>query len=233
MKQCKRCLNSKSLSEFTNDRSAKDGRDKHCRNCKRIIQKIIKTRYETNYDLVDYTKIKQCRSCENSMTLKYFYKNRSKKDGFHDECAKCQRKTNLTKYYANRSSHLEKMKDRYQKNKGIISDKLKQSRKHNPDIFKNRKLKDEFGIGLIDYRSLSEQQNHVCAICGNKETIVDKRTGKTRALAVDHCHKTKRTRGLLCMACNQGIGNLKESPHIIQSALNYLQKHKEEQCHKT
>lgn len=177
--------------------------------------------------------MKQCYVCRRSLSFTLFWKNVAKKDGLADECAECGRRKNSNRYYKHRDRYLVEMKIAYQKRKKRVSEENKERRKKDPSFFKNGKLRSEFGISLNQYESISCIQKHKCAICGNKETIVDKRTGKTRALAVDHCHKTKRTRGLLCMACNQGIGNLKESPHIIQSALNYLQKHKEEQCHKT
>lgn len=44
-----------------------------------------------------------------------------------------------------------------------------------------------------------EQQGGVCAIC--KEPNQD-----FRRMHVDHCHKTLRVRGLLCIRCNTTLG---------------------------
>lgn len=66
-------------------------------------------------------------------------------------------------------------------------------------------------------------QGNKCAICGSEET--DKRRGKLRALAVDHDHETGKVRGLLCGACNKGIGLLKDDAEILRKAAAYLDKH--------
>jgi hypothetical protein len=61
-----------------------------------------------------------------------------------------------------------------------------------------------------------------CGIC--KKTI-----NKSKAIHIDHCHKTGNVRGILCNTCNVGIGFLKENIQVLQSAITYLngndQKH--------
>ena len=59
-----------------------------------------------------------------------------------------------------------------------------------------------------------EKQNHVCAICGNKDN--------NKKLAVDHCHTTGVIRGLLCSACNTSLGKFKDSVELLQNAIQYL-----------
>ena len=75
----------------------------------------------------------------------------------------------------------------------------------------------------MEYETLLEKQNWVCAVCLSPETMVDKRSGKTRRLAVDHNHATGMVRGLLCCACNQTIGRLKENPDTLRRLADYLE----------
>ncbi len=96
-------------------------------------------------------------------------------------------------------------------------------RKENPVKTKDHDLKRAYGITLAQYDAVLEQQNGNCAICGNLEHVLDK-NGKRRALAVDHCHNTKVVRGLLCTNCNKGIGHLKDSIELLESAITYLKK---------
>lgn len=80
-----------------------------------------------------------------------------------------------------------------------------------------------FGITLEDYEQLLKRQNGGCAICEQPETAKHK-TGKTRRLAVDHCHKTNKIRGLLCNRCNIGIGRFLDNSELLRKAAEYVRK---------
>lgn len=81
-----------------------------------------------------------------------------------------------------------------------------------------KKLRDLYGITVEEYEALLEVQNGLCAICKQPEVVPD------RNLAVDHDHDTQRVRGLLCTACNRGIGCLQDDPEILQAAIDYLKR---------
>jgi len=57
----------------------------------------------------------------------------------------------------------------------------------------------------------------------SRGAIVDKRTGRPRMLAVDHNHVTGQIRSLLCMSCNQGLGNFQEDLQRLKKAVSYLE----------
>lgn len=86
----------------------------------------------------------------------------------------------------------------------------------NPERIKEAKLRYLYKISLSDYNNLLTLQNGLCAIC--KEHPSD------RSLDVDHNHKTKKVRGLLCRYCNLAVGNLRESKELAQSLISYLDK---------
>jgi hypothetical protein len=81
-----------------------------------------------------------------------------------------------------------------------------------------------FGINIEQYQKMFDEQNGCCAVCGETETEIHPRSGRLRRLAVDHCHKTGKVRGLLCNNCNRAIGLLKDDPTVLRSAINYLEK---------
>jgi hypothetical protein len=96
--------------------------------------------------------------------------------------------------------------------------------KAHPQRVKEIYLKYRFGLEYGEYDVMLENQVGVCAICGNPETCKDSRNAtQIRALAVDHDHETGKVRGLLCHACNRGIGSLKDDPVLLQKAIEYLQ----------
>jgi len=96
-------------------------------------------------------------------------------------------------------------------------------RKANPDRAKELDLLKMFGITLAEYGAMLVAQGGVCAICQQPET--EMRSGKLKALAVDHDHTTGTLRGLLCVACNTGLGKLGEDRDRLLSAIRYLDRH--------
>lgn len=72
-------------------------------------------------------------------------------------------------------------------------------------------LKWKYGVTEDDYNAMLERQDGKCAICG-----------KDTDLCVDHCHKTKKVRGLLCRNCNLGIGLLEDSEDNLLNAVLYV-----------
>ena len=100
---------------------------------------------------------------------------------------------------------------------------MKNHREEFPLFWKERHLQSTFGISLHEYGQLLVAQDGKCGICGNEEA--EARAGKTKALAVDHDHRTGKVRGLLCSACNTGLGKFGDDRERLLNALRYLDKH--------
>lgn len=93
----------------------------------------------------------------------------------------------------------------------------------NPDYYRNADLKRHYGVTLEWYNQKLAEQNGVCAICQQAESLVIR--GTVQRLAVDHDHESGMVRGLLCSKCNQGIGCLKHDVGILKSGIDYLTHH--------
>lgn len=89
------------------------------------------------------------------------------------------------------------------------------------DKFRNNAFLKNFGITLDTYNTMLKNQNNCCMICEKPETSTFK-SGRIKSLAVDHCHATKKVRGLLCSRCNAAIGLLKEDIKSLEKAIEYL-----------
>lgn len=112
-------------------------------------------------------------------------------------------------YYRNRELILEKKKNQHTETK----DRLK-------DIKRNNSYKRNYDFSLQEYDLMLKKQNNKCAICGCEK--------EDNIFHVDHCHLNGKVRGLLCNLCNSGLGYFRDNAEILQSAIYYLDIHKEE-----
>lgn len=93
----------------------------------------------------------------------------------------------------------------------------------NPEKYKaiqrNSVLKRAYGITLAERDAMLEAQGNACAICGAPEP------GSKRGWHIDHCHSTKKVRGILCHHCNVSAGAAKDDPARLRMIADYLERH--------
>lgn len=99
---------------------------------------------------------------------------------------------------------------------------VKKYRDSHKNEIKNYKLETNYGISLEIYNFLHKKQNGRCGICGNEESAKHSSTKNTQKLAVDHCHRTNKIRGLLCQDCNRGLGKFHDDVLKLENAIKYL-----------
>jgi transposase-like protein len=94
-------------------------------------------------------------------------------------------------------------------------------------------LRVKYGISVEEYEALRVRQDFRCAICKRHEDeIPASMSGRPRSdglpsaesftLGVDHCHDSRRVRGLLCVGCNAAIGHFRDNEQALLGALAYL-----------
>lgn len=71
-------------------------------------------------------------------------------------------------------------------------------------------------ISPEELAALEAEHGNRCAICGAEPGA--------KGLAVDHDHATGEVRGLLCLSCNLGLGNYRDSPELLELARSYLEQ---------
>lgn len=84
---------------------------------------------------------------------------------------------------------------------------------------KHRSRMKRYQITDADFNAMWEAQDGCCAICKVK---LQPRGRSKHSAAIDHNHKTREVRGVLCRGCNHGIGSLGDSPSILIAAAKYL-----------
>lgn len=112
-----------------------------------------------------------------------------------------------------------KLYDKHRRNKKIETNIQRQK-----DFEFERNLFCKFKITVKQYEELLKKQNGLCAICKQVEKAKSKTGDKIKRLAVDHCHKTNKIRGLLCQDCNTMLGKSKDNVLILESAIQYLKE---------
>ena|SRR3990172_1429595 len=82
-------------------------------------------------------------------------------------------------------------------------------------------LKKRYGISYDEFCRLLALQGGGCAICGAGPSNT-----RTWRLSVDHCHSTRKVRGLLCTRCNTALGSFKDDVALLRAAIAYLERNK-------
>jgi len=164
--------------------------------------------------------MKTCSTCGQPFNQKGFYTDKRASDGLSSRCKGCHddstrrwRKRNPEKYAATNWRCRKRNPEKY-------AELRRRWKKRNPEkwaaIQRRARLVREYGISSEEFDVRLNSQDGVCAIC--RET--------RPRLAVDHCHKTGKIRGLLCFNCNAALGLLKDDPKRLRSAIAYLRKSK-------
>lgn len=108
---------------------------------------------------------------------------------------------------------------RQNKCKKCNREERQRARNNDPHLGKNSRYLRLYGISYNDVKKIQQKQKNVCAICGTSEP-----KGNGKAFHVDHNHSTNEVRGLLCGACNIGLGLFNDSPEQLQKAIKYLEE---------
>jgi 5-methylcytosine-specific restriction endonuclease McrA len=137
--------------------------------------------------------------------MRAYYKANQQKWKRTPECAEKRNAARRAKYAADAALR-EKVRS------GVM-----EWQRANPDKRKAQRLKP-YGITHAEFTAMLAAQNGRCAICGHSDLSVP-----NLFPLVDHCHKTGKVRGLLCMNCNQAIGKMGDDPERLRRAALYLE----------
>lgn len=143
--------------------------------------------------------MKRCIRCEQEKLPSEFCKNKNRPDGLNAYCQACRS--------AYRKANREKIR---------ATINACRNTKHGKRIMFAQNI-SRYGLTVEDYARLMYAQARRCALCYTAFT----ERGRTRP-NIDHCHKTKRVRGLICYDCNWGLGTFKDDPEALRRAANYL-----------
>lgn len=91
------------------------------------------------------------------------------------------------------------------------------------EMQRHHSLVKKYGITLEEFWIMWNAYRGQCSICGILMKVPENRQGQSLdVVAVDHDHTTGKVRGLLCNACNKGLGLFKDSIQNLERAKEYL-----------
>ena len=76
---------------------------------------------------------------------------------------------------------------------------------------------EKYGITADQYKQMLAEQDEKCYICESHKDNFSK------ALSIDHCHKTGMVRKLLCINCNRALGMLQEDIGLMKKLIEYVE----------
>lgn len=77
----------------------------------------------------------------------------------------------------------------------------------------------------VDFASASQVREAWAGVCDICKTDIP--SGPKKSWCLDHDHQTGKARGILCAACNIGLGMFKDDIDILSDAMRYLLKDKD------
>ena len=144
--------------------------------------------------MAEVTETKRCTGCGYNMPLNFFRSKGGKnKHLLNSRCNKCR--------YQEHRDWCALNKDR------VLAYRARDSW----DLSKRCARR---GITPEELIQACERQGGVCPICTQDIDLQNS--------AIDHNHRTNTFRGVLCRQCNRALGMFKDSPTILQRAVDYL-----------
>lgn len=183
--------------------------------------------------MIDLTKT--CRKCKINFpaTLEFFYRSASGKFGITPRCKACVNEDNKESHQKRLAKNPEKVralaakrsKNYYNRN---IENCRKKQREFHANLRKNLDCREVINMKKRgggarmtpqDFEDIFNKQGRKCAICFSEDS-----GNKNGNWNIDHCHKTKQVRFILCCHCNRGLGAFRDSPVWLRKAADMLEK---------
>jgi hypothetical protein len=163
--------------------------------------------------------VKRCGRCKTEKTRVDFYASSSARGGLQNYCKECTGISKVIRHASNPDKR--RIYENSESRKAAKRAWHEEVVKRRPGYLADRYLSKTYGISLDDYNRMLSAQGGVCAMCKSPEK--SKFNGKDRRLCVDHCHKTGKIRGLLCVVCN-ACARPDDIAHL-QMRVAYLRSH--------
>jgi Recombination endonuclease VII len=156
--------------------------------------------------------VKRCTHCGELQPETEFYAERTGKGGLRADCKACFAVRRKRWYTKNKLKVIANVQQWRRDNPVAYREYQRRYRQEHAGQAREWHLRRTFGMSLGDYAAILAAQEGGCAICGDAAP-------DGLSLHVDHCDSG--VRGILCVRCNNGLGQFKDDPDLLLRAAEY------------
>jgi len=157
--------------------------------------------------------MKQCTKCGETKSRTEFYAATGCADGLRGECKACFSARSKLWYAKNRRHVIQRVQRWRRENPERARESQRRRNATRTRELREGHLRRTFGMTLRDYDAMLAAQGGGCAICGS-------RPANGESFHVDHLGDV--VRGILCVRCNNALGQLRETTELAEIAVDYL-----------
>jgi hypothetical protein len=157
--------------------------------------------------------MKQCTKCGELKPESEFYVAKGTKDGLRGDCKACHSARGKAWYAQNREVAIAYVKRWQQEHPERLREYRLKNREARALQMRKLHLRRTFGMTMDDYSAILAAQEGGCAICGDEPA-------DGQSMHIDH--DESGVRGILCVRCNNGLGQFKDDPELLLRAAEYV-----------
>jgi Recombination endonuclease VII len=156
--------------------------------------------------------MKRCTKCGELKPKSEFYAAKGTKDGLRGDCKQCHIARSVERQRQNPAAAVAASQRWRAKNLDKVREYQRAYRAAHAREAREGHLRRAFGMSVDDYSAILAAQQGGCAICGDQPE-----DGKS--LHIDH--NDDGVRGILCVRCNNALGQFKDDPELMLRAAEY------------
>ena len=162
---------------------------------------------------------KRCTKCGLEKPLSEFYAMRGMRDGHRNDCIECTKAAKRERQARNPQPYRDRAKQWARENpkRRAAYQAEYRNRPERKRAMRDAYYRRTYGISADEVDEMLDAQHGRCAICRDKPE-------RLASMHIDHDHEQGHLRGLLCLSCNQGLGQFRDDPTLLLRAIVYLRQ---------
>lgn len=164
--------------------------------------------------------MKTCTKCLQEKPLDSFGLDNRKVPRVKSWCRACDNLASKQRYQRDIVAKRARSRELWVLHKEKHNARRKSYRDKDPVLEKAKNRTRNTGFTPELFKLTLEKQHFLCGVCGVNLTEL-----LQRDICADHCHSTKKTRGVLCRYCNLMLGHARDSVSVLRAAIRYLEDH--------